>query len=93
MENDIDKILSDAFQEKLELGGDAAFTDSLMKKLPRQGIPTKTRVGILFLCTVFAIVIPLFNGGYEEFYTWGEDIITDSFFAFQDWMEQLSWLA
>jgi hypothetical protein len=93
MENNIDKILSDAFQGKVLLENENDFTAKLMRKLPHQGVSTKTRIGILVLCTVVAAVIPLFNGGYEDFYTWGEEIMEDGFFAFQYWMDQLSWLA
>ncbi len=92
-ENNIDKILFAAFQEKPMLEDEEAFTAQLMQRLPNKGVPTKTRIGILIFCTVLAMSIPLFNGGYEDFYVWGEEVIADSFFAFQYWIEELNWLA
>ena len=89
MENDIDKIFSDAFQKKIIPEDEAIFTAKLMSKLPHKGIPTQTRIGILFACTTIALILPFLNGGYEDFFAWSEEFMIDAFISFQYWVEEL----
>lgn len=88
MKDNLDEILSGAFQDKHILKSDTEFTAGVMRELPRQGLPLITRTAIICLFVGMSLV-PVLGTDYADLYAEGEDIVNESYVAAEYYLEEL----
>lgn len=92
MNDNMEELLSGIFREEKLPETQSEFTYAVMKKLPKQEIPSATRNGIL-LCILMVSSIPLFTIDFMDLYAWVEDLAVESMMTLEYWIEELNVLA